>query len=140
MKKLGFLLFIIGALSFSSCRYEDGPKLTFRSAKARVSNVWHMYRYFYNGEEQTDNFNVLFPNWTLDIKKDETYILSYSVIIGGTNSEKGQWEFMEDGKKLNFRANSTGTNIWTITRLKNDELWAEQTDNSGKLVQYRLRP
>ncbi len=139
MKKLSVFLLLVGTLSFSSCRYEDGPKLTFRSAKARVSNVWHMYQYFYNGADQTDNFNILFPNWTLNITKDETYVLSFT-ILGGTNSEKGQWEFMEEGKKINLRANSTGTNIWTITRLKNDELWAEQVDNFGKLVQYRLKP
>jgi hypothetical protein len=121
----------------AGCRYKDGPAFSVLSAKTRVTNTWVIQRYSDNGNDQTNNFNLLFPNYTLTIKDDN----SYTIISNGIApfNESGKWEFQENATKINFKKNNSGTNVLKITRLKIDELWANQTDIDGHLIEYRLR-
>lgn len=131
-------LTIIMGIACVGCRYEDGPKLTVRSAKNRAVASWYMYKCTQDGADKTSDFNTLFPNWLLVLKKDNTYSLSFT-FFNGKNEETGNWEFQDGGKKINLKKDGKGTNIWTLTRLKNHELWAEQKDDNGQLIVYHLR-
>lgn len=135
-----FLLAVVFTfiLVLPACRYDDGPKFTIRSSKARITANWYMYQYLENDKDLTDNFNGLFPDWLLEIKKDNTYTISFT-FFNGKNTENGKWEFSDANKQINLKKDGTGTNIWKITRLKSHELWAEQTDGNGKRIQYHLK-
>jgi hypothetical protein len=134
---ISLLLFTL--LSLGACRYKDGPKFTVRSAKARMSNTWKVHKYTYDDADQTTTFKSLSPNWELTMNKDYTYVWKYTALFLKIE-ENGTWEFLEGGTKFNLRKDGTGSNIWTITRLKENEIWAEQLDNNSKLIQYQLRP
>ena len=120
MKKLLLpltLVFLIGA-----CRYKDGPGLSLRSAKARVSNTWLMKKCYENGVDKTEDFN--------------TYTLTSTGFFA--INESGTWSFNDEKTEINLRKDGTGTNKWTITRLTNKEMWAQQRDQDSALIQYRL--
>ena len=104
-----------------------------------MSNTWKVYKYTYDGTNQTTTFKSLSPNWELTMNKDYTYVWKYTALFLKIE-ENGTWEFLEGGTKFNLRKDGTGSNIWTITRLKEKEIWAEQLDNNSKLIQYQLRP
>ena len=137
--QISFSIFLFTLLSLGACRYKDGPKLTVRSAKARISNAWQIYKYSFDGKDETTTFKAISPTWVLTMNKDNTYVWKYTAILFNIE-EKGTWEFLEGGTKFNLRKDGTGSNIWTITRLKEKEIWVEQVDNNGKLIQYQLRP
>ncbi len=121
-----------------SCRYEDGPGISFRTAKNRLVNIWQIEKVYDNGTEVTNDFKSTFPNWTLEMTKDMDYTLSYSTFVG-TYKETGDWELLENGTKLNLRKDGTGTNVWKIKRLTSSELWATQQQSNGNTVEYRLK-
>jgi hypothetical protein len=101
-------------------------------------NEWKMDMCLENGVDKTADFKSLFANWKLVIRDDNTYTLSYDFFILFT--ENGKWEFLENGTKINLRKDGTGTNTWTITRLKTDDMWTEQIQSNGDKIQYRLKP
>ena len=55
MKLKNIYLLIFPALVFvSSCIYEDGPKMSFRSKKARAVNTWVIDKAYGGGVDNTD--------------------------------------------------------------------------------------
>lgn len=128
---------LLSVMMISSCRYKDGPKFTIKSAKTRAVNDWVMGSVLENGVDKTSDFNSLFKNWKLSLKDDNKYVLSYEFFV--TISENGTWEFQENGIKLNLKKDGTGTNVWTITRLKTNDMWLEQVQSNGDLIQYKLK-
>jgi hypothetical protein len=46
-------LVVAGALTFAGCKYEEGPRISLRAKRDRVSNEWAIKKYTYNGEDRT---------------------------------------------------------------------------------------
>lgn len=130
-------LFLFLGLTLGACRYKDGPSISFRTAKNRVTNTWIVDKYSSNGADHTSNFHQLFPNYTLIIRKDGNYTLTTTGVFGFT--ENGKWEFQTNATKINLRKDGSGTNVWNITRLKSTEFWANQRDNNGDLLELRFK-
>lgn len=58
---------VAGALTFAACKYEEGPKISFRAKRDRVANEWKVKAYTFNGEDHKyklvdveTNFELIF--------------------------------------------------------------------------------
>ena len=138
MKKLLLLVLPI-ALVFPACnKYEDGPALSLLTKKERLCNTWIIHSAYKNDVDQTSDFNAAFAGYTLTIKKDETYTLSYRPFNVSEYSESGTWNFNDKKTTVTFnKSGSSDATTWTILRLKQKELWAEYTD-SGDVYEVHL--
>jgi hypothetical protein len=127
---------VLGLLFLTGCRYENGPKVSFRSPSARITGIWLIDKVLENGVERTNEFNLVFPNYKLEIKTDDTYtITSSNTLVPG---ESGSWELSADKMRLILKKNGTGRSEWNIRRLTAKEFHASQLDG-GKTVEYQLR-
>lgn len=140
MKKLIPALLVL--LITASCnKYEDGPKLSLRTRKARLVNTWVISKYLVNGDDQTAYFNTVAPNYTVVFEKNGNY--SISISSGSASfTESGTWELSES-KSFVIRYETspdTETHSNEITRLKNDELNTKYYDVNGALVEMQFIP
>ena len=133
--KTAFLAAIILAVILPSCqKYEDGPFISLASAKSRAVNTWKMDRMISNGSDVTAYFNLLSPDFTVELKSDDSYTTTWSSIL----SESGTWTF--DNPKENIILTTSGTAYttnWNILKLTKDELWVKFTDGTDN-VEYQL--
>jgi len=120
-----------------SCKYEDGPNFSLLSKKTRVANIWFLDKVLKNGNDETDAFKTTFVNYKLEIKKDDTYTLTYRLLNISETREEGTWKFSDDKSKLILKGNGqTVENTWTILRLKNNSFWSKQKTGNDD---YELR-
>ena len=130
MRKVLFLVVCTIFLLNSCNKYENGPKFTLLSKKARLANSWKLVRATLNGEILQFNSNA-YTNTTI-IGKDGTYeILAESSQNGYTN-QYGTWEFGEDKETIIIDLEPSGfSNEYTISKLKDKELWLKKEVSSG---------
>lgn len=135
MKIVFNLLFL--AILFSTCKYEDGPKLSLRTKKHRLVNNWHFDKYFENGVDKTDIFLHQMNNYSysVDFNSDNTYKITE--IWGQTKSETGTWEFIIDKNYINFMSNNSNEEYkWKILRLTEKEIWFEYDLNNNHIERH----
>ena len=110
-------------LSFTGCgKYEDGPSLSLKTKKGRITNQWKLTAELYNGTPQS-----LISNEVIDIKKDDTFVITW-----GSSSETGTWAFSSDKESVTFTPNnSSSANTYKILRLKSNELWLQEIYGSS---------
>lgn len=127
MKK-HLLILIIGAsvaAAFPSCKkYEDGPRLSMHTKKARIANVWQFDKVIAsNGSTITS----LYDGMTVEFKKDGKYVETQN-----NYSATGTWELVEDKEKIKitYDAGHTDPSELTIRRLTNKEFWFENGDQT----------
>lgn len=137
MKKNIFILLVAvmgAAFTFSSCnKYEDGPKISLLTKKARLVNTWKVE----NVTSTSSNGNVtdltsLYSDLVLTIKKDETYTITW-----GSSSDAGTWELGGDKDDIRFMSsqpNSTEMS-YRILKLKSKELWWKHTEPNGTITE-----
>ena len=137
------LFLTLMVVGFSSCKkYEEGPSLSFRSIKQRITNTWKIESYSINGAEQ-----VGFPEistqkqfWLGDGAYNHTYI---DPITGIGQRIDGKWELQDNNNKIALTLNNANTgqpesaNIFTILKLKEKSMWLRSIDNSKE---YHLVP
>jgi hypothetical protein len=135
-------MFISMALVFlvSCSKYEDGPAISLRSKKARLSNEWQVSSAYQNGADRTSDFNAAFAGYLLKIEKEGNYTLTYSPFSLGTVTESGTWKFNSDETHVIFTDSDGNQEDYKILRLKEKELWVEFTDDDGNLWEVRLVP
>lgn len=121
------VLFIVTACK----KYEEGPLISLRSKKERVSNTWKVDRYFEDGNEKDSPYP---DDHTLKLDKDGNAKENNPIAIIGGDWE-GEWEFRSDKEEI-YLENDNGDEIyhWEILRLKEDEFWvAKEDDNNDKI-------
>lgn len=112
--------------NFTSCKYEDGPNISLRSKKARLTGEWEVK--FIDGAGMIGNDMEI----TLEFDKDGDLEFSqtYSDYGGSyTYSQKGEWEW-EDGKQSLEITLDGNKQEWEITRLTNKEFEFEDEGNN----------
>ena len=114
---------------FGSCmKYPDGPVLTLRSSADRLSNFWVIDKYFEDGLDVTDEFNIHYASFVWRFSKDFSFDI-YGQIDGVPWSRSGEWKFVESDRSielLNQASDSTYT--FRIEKLKQKHLWLAQAD------------
>lgn len=118
---------VITVLNFQSCsKYEDGPKFSLRTKKARLTGDWEVVRI---GNETYPNEGY---SLEMSFEKDGDFKYTYSY-DNYSYSYKGDWEFSGSKEDLILtfnQGNFSNTEKFEILRLKNDELWLEAPDNN----------
>ena len=139
MKLKNIYLLIFSATVFmSSCIYEDGPKMSFRSKKARAVNTWFIDKAYEEGVDKTDFYKTGFVNYELNLKNDDNYRLSYRAYNLLNYVETGTWDLSDDKLYIVFKpSNTTQENKSKILRLKNHEAWVIVNINN-KDVEFHL--
>ena len=120
-------------------KYEDGPGFSLEPKKARLVNEWQMSSAYQNGADRTADFNAAFAGYLLDIRRDNTYTLSYSPYSVGSASDNGHWEFNSDKTHVIFTNSNGDASDYQILRLKEKELWVRYHD-SGDEWEVHLVP
>ncbi|MFL5752160.1 MAG: lipocalin-like domain-containing protein [Bacteroidia bacterium] len=133
------LIITIGLTSVSCNKYEDGPKLSLRTKKARLSGDWKIEKVLYNGTDVTSS-SVAFlgSNYELDLEKDGKLKES-----GNGFSYTGTWKLGEDKDDVEFKydnnpGSATGEESYRILKLKNKELWLKHTSSNGDVSETHL--
>lgn len=136
------ILGLIGLITLNSCKkYEEGPRLSFRSKKERVSNTWKVDKYFENGVDETAEFKTKKINYVETFTEDGVWSYSYIHENGDYKADIGMWEFDKNSDKEEIDRNAGGS-TWEelhILRLKEKEFWFWYMD-SGERKEFHLIP
>jgi hypothetical protein len=87
-------LFIVGFIFTSCYKYEEGPRVSLLSRKARLCNEWVLETFLDNGTDKTNSEETT----TLTIERDGTYSIStVRNEMGQVQSEfsHGTWVFQD---------------------------------------------
>lgn len=131
-----FAMVSIAMVTFTSCdKKEEDPAITLPSKKALIVNTWVIEKYFENGEDITSQILPLLGSYSMEFRKDGTYLL----IIDG-DSETGTWTM--DSKEENLELLSDGSMVpdkLKILRLAGKEMWLMQDDGVTK-IEVHFKP
>lgn len=134
--RITLLAVMLMAIVLPSCKkYEEGPFISLSSAKSRAVNQWKIEKVYSNDSDVTSTFTLLWPNYSIELKKDDSYVITMSA----DTSEVGTWTF--DNPKENIITTPTGsviTTTWNILKLKKDELWVKYTGWDNTRWEYHL--
>lgn len=137
MKTVKLFSFVLLAIAFvlGSCgKYEEGPAFSLLTKKARIVGVWQADKYVDNdGSTESADPN---DDSTMEFVKDGTLIIKTSS-EGSYVTFEGTWEFSSDKESVETTFSSgsfSNTTVFKIIRLKNTELWLEDSD--GDQVHY----
>lgn len=121
-----FALLAMMAVAVTSCsKYEEGPKFTLMSKKARLTGEWTLSAVEVNGTAQDISGYTV----NVTIEKDGSYTYKWS--SGGFSvEESGTWEFSDDKGSLIMTDEDGDKTTSEIVRLANDELKLKDVDGS----------
>ncbi|OFY69940.1 MAG: hypothetical protein A3G23_05650 [Bacteroidetes bacterium RIFCSPLOWO2_12_FULL_37_12] len=129
---------VLFASFYTSCKYKEGPLISFRTRTDRISNTWKFDKVEHDGVEITQRFALT----SLNIKEDGLFNL-----VGGDTADiihqkffqsyQGTWFFDVDDDNIIFDfepppdSADGARDTWTILKLMSDEVWLEM-DLPGK--------
>lgn len=105
-------------------KYDDGPGMSLRTKKARLTNAW---KYDKVTNQNGTDFTANYVNQYVELKKDGNYVMT------GSYTDAGTWQFASDKEDIVISSNSGGAVTWHILRLKSRELWVRQQSGSSFL-------
>ena len=120
---------------FSACRkYEEGPNISFRTKKARVTNNWRCESAQVNGVEVS--LDPYYAKQKHYFYRDGKYIQTIidPVTLEARNLQ-GTWTLYDNDRKIsvttkNFSGNIDSTNNYSILKLYEKQMWLRSTDNT----------
>jgi hypothetical protein len=144
MKKTSILLFSMlfaSLLIFQACnKYEDGPSVSLRSAKARLCNTWVLDQVLVNGIDITSTYSLSFKEMVLTFRTDNSYVKSFIDQNNVPYTIEGTWAFINDNVSLTVSVSGIVISTFTILRLASKELWLRESYNSIIYdVHYKLK-
>ena len=119
-------------IALSGCKYEDGPGISLRSKKARVTAKWELKKVLYNSFDGSAEYGF----YTWEIRKDGTFFVDLDGpynIFGGGKVEIGEWDFVLDKEAIDFRYDDGRIERYNIKRLTTNDLWMEFIDSGDTL-------
>ena len=151
MKKLPAFIFLSTVLFFTECKkYPEGPAISLRSKKERISNSWKVDQLKINDVDSTAYYTNILRDYTLNINKSGSYTITYFVAVPGfgniANTENGSWSFSSNKKDLHLNptsiliGNVPSSSSWQILKLYEKELWLRSFDFNGKKTEFHLLP
>ncbi|MBL4755943.1 MAG: hypothetical protein JKY52_20415 [Flavobacteriales bacterium] len=141
-------LLLLG-LTWSGCKkYEEGPRISLKSKKARVVNLWQ-YEEFIQfamcvGPCNTNYLNVTtdYQLYYIEFKDDDTFLDSRR-LAGWTEPKnyEGEWKLIDKKEWIDMcYQGDCGTYKWKIIRLKEKEMWIEEHLNDMLWSIRKLKP
>ncbi|MFI5202853.1 MAG: hypothetical protein ACHQF2_00030 [Flavobacteriales bacterium] len=134
--KTKILFVVMVVLTIASCnKYEEGPSLSLRSKKARLTGEWKADKFTLNGTDITSAFLASAgSDYTMHLDKDGAYHIHATFEDGGT------WEFSDNKEELHMLSSVAGAEEehFDIIKLKNKELWLRHTHDS-EVYEYHYK-
>jgi len=129
MKPLKLILLIAFVASFLGCKkYDEGPAISLRTAKARLVNDWVP-------EPKGSIDCSLFYTTGVEFFEDNTFVYKFN----SQDTETGTWEFEENETVIVLTFNSGFTRQWKIIKLTKKKFWMTRTClNSFLGVEYEM--
>lgn len=130
------IIYILILLLITSCKkYSEGPALSLRTKKERLTNHWKAEKILVNNVDKTSDFSVV----KIHFEKDGKYY-EHSVSNQQSYTQSGLWNFTY-GKEHVFISYDSGTgNDFTIIRLKEKELWFIDDGDPDNIIEVHLIP
>ena len=130
-----FFFFFVILATISSCRkYEEGPNISLRTKKARITNNWKYESAQVNGNEVS--LDPYYAKQKHYFYRDGKYIQTIidPVTLEACNLQ-GTWSLYDHDRKIsittkNFSGNIDSTNEYSILKLYNKQMWLRTTDNT----------
>lgn len=121
MKKF-FLLLLVFLFLYGCKKYEDGPSLSLRPKKWRLSGSWHVEQMLVNGQDMTSAY---YPNHeyyeSYEVGGSFTYTAGTSIT---SPTGTGAWRWIDHKKEILRTASlSSADGIITILKLENKSFW-----------------
>jgi hypothetical protein len=124
--KSGYSFYFLLVIVFVGCgKYEEGPGLSFRSKKARLTGDWKIVYVSLNGDDITSGVqNNLGTEYVLSIRKDGTFHEEGKNVV-----DNGTWELGHEKAYLMLLSDIPGSEEehYEILKLKNKELWVRHS-------------
>lgn len=115
---------LTGSLLFTSCnKYPDGPGFSMLSKKERVEGEWDLQETDHADGTVTYDTSGQIMKFTDDM---ECFIEAGFITVEGT------WEFTDKKEKIRVSFGNY-TDVYSIRRLKNKEMWLMDDSNNGVL-------
>jgi len=137
-----FLFSIVLLLIFGSCRYEEGPLISFRTAKQRLYNVRKVKSYTVDGMDSIGYLNENQYIWTDffydDVNSYDLYVMQIPRRDGTNYYYTWHWTLSNNNTILEMEGpntpiigifGETGNISWTILKLTRKEVKMETTYN-----------
>jgi uncharacterized protein (DUF2235 family) len=138
--RVSWLALVFQLVFLGGCKkkYPEGGNFSLLSKKARVSNSWKVYNVTIDGKDTTENFNAQHKKYNLVMNTDGSYALMY---YSGNNivTEAGKWTLVNEQKRISF-VHMDGRYEWEILKLKNKELWVNDTQFYGVKTEIHFVP
>ena len=134
--KISVLIIALSSILVSCKKYVDGPMVSLRTKKARLTGDWVIDKVTVNGEDKTADYQaVQGANFVLKIEKDEKYHTE------GAFPDAGSWKLGEDKDDVYFTSDQPGSKEqpFRILRLKNKELWLKATDIFANVTEIHYK-
>jgi len=144
MKRIASVLFFafVILISISSCRkYEEGPNVSLRTKKARITNNWKYESALVNGVEVS--LDPYYAKQKHYFYRDGKYIQTIiDPITLEARNLQGNWTLYDNDKKIAITvkvspANLDSTMDYNILKLFEKQMWLRTTDNSRE---YHFAP
>lgn len=144
MKKSVYFLIVALLIGFSSCRYDEGPGISFRKPEDRIQGYWLLQKVYKNGEQVLETEDV-----SRNIGSYYSFFfdgyLAVTVYTDGTTRESptGRWLFQNGEKELLIDfvlIDNHYQYVARINKLSYRELRYEYEDENGdtwKLVMFK---
>ena len=136
-------IIILGLTVLPACKkYVDGPMISLRSKKARVTGDWKLESVTMTesgASSGTDITGTYSSNFEWNIESDYSFKMK-SVGTGTLLTDiSGTWKFGEDKDDIYFTPSGGSESSYRITRLKNTELWFYNTTSNGSKLAFKLK-
>ncbi len=134
LKLFGLGIVASATLLLGSCKkYEEGPMVSLKSKKERVSNTWKIEKAYRNGNDVTSDYD----QYELQMLTDGDARLVAIYTFGDFTFEAetdGTWNFQNDKEeiRLDFE-NDDADNVYQILKLKEKELWIREKGGEDEL-------
>lgn len=137
--KTVFALVIGAAFLFGCGKYEEGPGISLRTKKMRLTGEWEIDEYVVDNENFTSDFNF----YEIEFTNDNEFTERGQLEGFETFTFEGDWDFSGDKEELELEYDDGDRADLKIIRLTNSELWVELTedadfDDNDELIELKL--
>lgn len=136
-----FPLMMLLVLGLTSCKYQEGPLISFVPRLERVAGTWIVGTAIVDGVESSSLDGFEYVTFT----KEGQNVEYKGTFIGIPYTLTGSWNFDADETIIEMDL-ADGTNLftfkpeWTILKLKEKEMWVSysEVDNNNVTTAYEL--
>lgn len=120
MQKLkGFIITAVAlSITFSACKYEDGPGISFRSKRDRIANEWIVDKFIYDGKDVTDSVNSRQDTFSIIFEMTRTGAYSVEWVRYTVDPNNGIKHY-GTSHGSNHNLNNSGPALWNPINMGN---------------------